>query len=108
MLDENSLFTFLTSQRIFVFDPETFEPVAQVTYGSDGSVEMRHFDGREEKGIWGIDGSTYWTRYEKFRDGRVNQFYLQPVDDETAQAFFSDGRRAYLQSYRRSLKETRQ
>ena len=108
MRDEASLFEFLTAHRISVFDPDTHAPVAQVTYRSDGTVAMRHADGREDCGQWGVDAGTYWTRYQNFRDGTLNRFYLEPIDEKTAQAFFSDGRRAFIQTHRSVLKEPRQ
>lgn len=103
MLDELNLTRFLTAQVIHVFDPDTFAPVAEVSYGRDGEVTMRHADGREDRGKWGIEKATYWTQYENFRDGGLNRFYVERVDPFTVQAFFLDGRRAFVQSHKPSL-----
>lgn len=103
MLTGTSLHAFLTTQKVHVFDPDTHAPVATVQYGTDGQITMRHADGRTDHGHWGLDGDTYWTRYAHFRDGTLNRFYLEPVDAATAQAYFGDGRRAFLQSHNPSL-----
>lgn len=103
MLLKQDLVGFLTVGTVFAFDPDTLDPVAQVTYGPRGRVSMVHQDGRTDSGDWGIDGNHYWTRYKDFRDGSLNRFYLEPVDAQTAQAYHSDGRRAFLQSHKCSL-----
>ena len=94
---------FLTAGPIFVFEPDTLEPVAQVSYRQDGSVLMKTVDCQSDVGAWGISANTYWTQYEKFRDGERYHFGLEYICDDTMQAYFSDGRRAYLQSHRSKL-----
>lgn len=105
MLNGPDLVAFLTAQTVHVFDPDTRAYVAEAVYHPDGKVEIRHADGRTDRGAWGADGHLYWTRYEAFRDGTRNSFFLEPLDAATAQAFFSDGRRAFLQSHKAALSD---
>lgn len=103
MLDQKDLIEFLTAQTVYVFDPDTLGPVASVTYAEQGKVFMTHHDGRPDGGDWGIEGTFYWTRYDAFRGGSVNTFYLERVDAKTVQAYYRDGTRAFLQSHKVSL-----
>lgn len=103
MLSQSALRAFLMHRTIYVFDPDTRAPVAEVWYEAGGEVRMRHADGRPDQGRWGLEGDAYWTQYDGFRGGSVNSFTLEPLDADTAQAYHTDGRRAYLQSHIQSL-----
>ena len=94
---------FLAASRINVFDPETLELVAQVSYRRDGCVEMETTDGGTDRGVWGIDGDLYWTQYECFRGGLRHEFSLEVVSGDIMQAYFGDGQRAFLQTHKPSL-----
>ena len=98
------ILAFLTAGPIHVFDPDSLDPVAEVTYRTDGSVGMKTTDGTTDAGAWGVTGDLYWTRYQRFRDGKRHEFYLEIVDDQTMQAHFGNGERAFLQSHKALLK----
>ena len=91
---------FLTADKIYVFDPETLELVARVSYRPDGRVEMETTDGRTDRGTWGFNEDLYWTQYERFRDGVRHAFWLEVVGADIVQAYFSDGQRAFLQTHK--------
>lgn len=95
---------FLYGKTLFIYEPETLKSVAKVTYGSDGRCTALFADGSSDAGQFGFSGDTYWTKYDRFRSGETNHFYLVPVEPEVAQAFHADGRRAFLQSPLSSLK----
>jgi hypothetical protein len=70
--------------------------VATVSYGMDGTSVLTLPDGTTETGTYRFEGDAYCTRYEQFRDGRENCFTLEERGDGTAQAWYTDGRRALV------------
>ena len=90
---------FLEGRLVHAFDPQTRARVAQVFYGPDGTCRLRFADGTEDEGDYGFEGELYWTRYRGFRDGALNRFRLQPLAPGLAQAWFTDGARAFLQAH---------
>lgn len=97
-MNEAELRGFLLGQTLFAFEPETFRNVAKVTYRADGSCTAVFADETQDTGKFGISGDCYWTQYARFRQGETHHFFLVAVADNVAQAFHSDGRRAFLQS----------
>lgn len=94
---------FIQGRTLFAYDPETRKQVAQVVYRTDGFCEASFADGTHDRGTYGFSGDTYWTRYDRFRNGETNGFYLMLVEAEVAQAYHLDGRSAYLQSPKGAL-----
>lgn len=88
---------FIEGKTTLVFDPQTGEEVACVTYGPDGICRTRFSNGQEDSGEYGFVDDCYWTRYKQFRGGGRNVFYLVSRGTGQAQAYFSDGRKAFLQ-----------
>lgn len=89
---------FLTDRLLYAVDPDTGAEVARVTYNSDGTCHAVMAQGDDNPGVWGLTDTGYWTKYARFRDGMRHEFTLVRVNDEAAQAYFSDGRRAFLQT----------
>ncbi|MEP5624454.1 MAG: hypothetical protein ABJP82_17920 [Hyphomicrobiales bacterium] len=94
---------FIQGKELYAYDPVTREKIAQVTYGSDGRCVVMFANGTNDRGTYGFLEDTYWTRYDVFRNGETNSFYLTRVGPELAQAYHLDGRPAYLQSPDRTL-----
>lgn len=88
---------FLTDRTLQAVDPDTGHVVGQVTYHSNGTCLAEMVSGEDSPGVWGLTDTGYWTRYETFRDGKRHAFTLVRVSDEAAQAYFADGRPAFLQ-----------
>lgn len=99
-LDAAEVQTFLLGQTLYAFDPDRYALAATVTYARDGTCTAVFADGARDKGRFGLEGDTYWTRYERFRRGEMHRFYLISVGLDTALAYHADGRRAFLQSQR--------
>ena len=91
---------FLTDRTLQAIDPDTGQVVGQVTYSSNGTCLAEMVSGENSPGVWGLTDAGYWTQYETFRDGKRHAFTLVRVNDEAAQAYFDDGRRAFLQQPR--------
>ncbi len=96
---------FLEGRKIYIFEPETRALVAVATYELGGRVSFEFSAGDADVGVYGFDGDGYWTRYEKFRDGERHVFHLEALGPGIAQAYFADGRKAFLQSQSRDLSE---
>lgn len=97
-LTAEELKSFMAGKTLYAFDPDTKARVASVSYGSEGDCVARFADGTQDTAEWGLEGDTYWTRYANFRGGEVNRFTLDLIADQVAQAYHTDGRRAFLQS----------
>lgn len=97
MMDAREVKAFLRG-RIHAFDPATGDRVATVDYGAGGACRLTFASGQSEAGAYGFEGDTYWTRYERFRGGQRNGFRLERVSDSVAQAWNTNGSRAFLQS----------
>lgn len=97
-LDPKEVEAFLVGQTLHAFDPDSHNKVASVTYQDDGTCVAIMKDGTEDRGHYGVDEGIYWTRYNQFRGGETHHFYLVRVGPQVAQAYHSDGRRAFLQS----------
>lgn len=102
-LSKEDVKEFLFGQALHAFDPETNARVATVKYHEDGTCHLVLEDGSSDEGLYGFQGDLYWTKYNRFRDGGLNRFFLQRIDDHTAQAYFEDGTRAFLQSPKAEL-----
>ena len=89
---------FLNDRTLHALDPDTREAVARVTYGGDGTCHAVMVSGESTPGVWGLTDTGYWTQYERFRDGERHEFTLVLISDRVAQAYFADGRRAFLQT----------
>jgi len=96
---------FIAGQTVYAFDPDSGVFVATLVYRIDGTIEARFADAKADNGQYGFEGQLYWTRYENFRSGQKHAFYLQAVDDSTAQAFHDDGRKAFLLSHEKPGQE---
>ena len=90
---------FLEGHSVYALDPTTREVVACIDYGTDGTCLCRFVNGDSDKGVFGFEGDTYWTRYETFREGKRHVFRLERRGPRTAQAYFADGTIAFLQSH---------
>lgn len=97
-ISAKDLRAFMVGKTLHAFDPGTRKRVAAVTYMADGACIARFVDGTEDRGQYGLSGDTYWTKYTRFRAGQTSEFYLVELLDQVAQAYHTDGRRAYLQS----------
>jgi hypothetical protein len=89
---------FIEGKTIQAFDPDSKDLVATVDYRRDGTCAARFPTGESDTGRFGFIGDRYWTQYTRFRGGGRNEFYLVEVDTGRAQAFYADGRRAFLQA----------
>ncbi|MDF1728418.1 MAG: hypothetical protein P1U53_11785 [Sulfitobacter sp.] len=90
---------FLRGHSIYALDPETRKVAACIDYRTDGTCFVRFVNGDTDKGVYGFEGDTYWTRYETFREGKRHAFRLVAQGPGVAQAYFQDGTIAFLQSY---------
>lgn len=90
---------FLEGRRVYALDPQTRVVVACVDYGAEGQCVVRFLRGDTDTGVYGFEGGTYWTRYEKFRGGKKHSFRLKEQGPGVAQAYFTDGTVAFLQSH---------
>lgn len=106
MMTEAEVRAFIAGRRVFNFDPETRDFAAEVVYGPDGRCALRFASGVEEGGVWGFEADAYWTRYDAFRGGERHAFRLEPLAPGLAQAWFTTGARAFLQSHSRDLPAT--
>ena len=103
MMNAEEVRRFCAGRRVFNFDHETRAFAAEVEYRADGSCALRFATGETEAGVYGFEGDSYWTRYEAFRGGVRHAFRLEPLGPGLAQAWFTTGARAFLQSHRREL-----
>ena len=93
---------FLSGRTLLVIDPETRATLGKVTYNGDGTCHAVMDGGQESPGNWGLTENGYWTQYTHFREGKRHAFTLVRVGGDMAQAYFADGRRAFLQAPDRS------
>ena len=97
MMTADEVQSFIRGATVRAIDPETEQMVATVSYLPDGTCQMaRRGATAVEPGLYGFSDGLYWTRYAEFRDGTTNSFYLVEVGPGLAQAYFADGRRAFL------------
>lgn len=94
---------FLEGREIHVFEPETHTLVAIVNYELGGHCAFRFSAGDSDIGVYGFEGDAYWTRYEKFRNGERHAFHLKSLGPGIAQAYFTDGTKAFLQAHSADL-----
>lgn len=94
---------FLVGRPTYAFDPASLKRVATVIYDPNGTCRFWLEDGSKDAGLWGLVGDTYWTRYDAFRNGSKNVFYLKWVGPDVAQAYYEDGKPAFLQSRLKEL-----
>jgi len=88
---------FIEGRTVLALDPQTNGVVATVHYGEDGGCSARFPDGDADTGQCGFIENRYWTRYSRFREGKRNEFFLVSQGSGRAQAYYADGRRAFLQ-----------
>jgi hypothetical protein len=98
MMNADDVRLFLEGRTIYCFQPETRALVAVIDYQSDGRCAARFSSGEEDTGVYGFDGASYWTRYQTFRNGQTHAFHLRKLGAGIAQAYFTDGTKAFLQS----------
>jgi hypothetical protein len=91
---------FIEGRTLLAIDPATDELIATVDYNSDRTCVARFPDGEKDTGQYGFVENRYWTRYSRFRQGMRNEFFLVPSGADRAQAYYADGRPAFLQIYR--------
>lgn len=103
MLTADEVKLFLEGRDVYSFDPEAKELAAVIHYGVDGHCHVRFADGGTDKGVYGFEGDSYWTRYEYFRNGERHRFDLKPRGPGIAQAYFADGTIAFLQAHSMDL-----
>lgn len=89
---------FLTDRTLNAIDPESGDVVGYSIYRADGTCRVVMASGEDSPGVWGLTDTGYWTQYERFRGGMRHEFTLVRVGDRIAQAYFADGRRAFLQT----------
>lgn len=97
-LNPDELREFLFGKTLNCYDPESRAHISTAHYGLDGVCRMTFSDGTEDEGVFGLVDDLYWTQYKQFRSGTLNHFYLERISPQIAQAFHSDGRRAFLQT----------
>lgn len=91
---------FIEGRTLLAVDPETDALVATVDYNPDRTCAARFPDGDQDTGQYGFVENRYWTRYSRFRQGTRNEFFLVQLGADRAQAYYADGRPAFLQIYR--------
>jgi len=87
----------LQGNTLIAIDPDSRELVATVTYERDGTCAASFPDGDSDTGAYGFVENRYWTQYRRFRSGLRNEFYLVSLGPDRAQAYYADGRRAFVQ-----------
>jgi hypothetical protein len=97
-LNPSEVREFLVGKTLNCYDPESLVHISTAHYGLDGVCRMTFSDGTEDTGVFGLADDIYWTQYKRFRSGTLNQFYLEGLAPQMAQAFHTDGRRAFLQT----------
>lgn len=102
-LSPDAVRTFIFGRALYAFDPETGARAAKIDYRADGTCHVTMADGSLDNGVYGFQEACYWTQYRQFRDGVRHHFYLMQIDEHTAQAYFADGTRAFLQTPKAQL-----
>lgn len=100
-LSEKEVKEFLFGQTINCFNPDSGALVATIEYLANGACRAAMDDGLTDDGRYGFDLNLYWTQYSWFRDGGLFRFFLEWVDDNTCQAYFEDGTKAFLQTIKK-------
>lgn len=90
---------FIEGRRVLALDPDDDTLVATVEYHADGTCAARFPSGEADTGQFGFVEDRYWTQYTRFREGARNEFYLVPIAEGRAQAYFADGRVAFVQAH---------
>lgn len=98
-MNANAVKSFLEGRSVYALDPQTRAVAACIDYGLDGRCLARFVNGDTDAGVYGFEGDCYWTRYDTFRDGKRHVFRLESRGPGVAQAYFADGRIAFLQSH---------
>lgn len=93
------VYAFIKGKKVYVFEPDTRNSVATILYGFDGSCDVKFATGETDVGEYGFEENYYWTRYSRFREGKVNYFFLQRHDEKSVQAYYKNGERAFLLSH---------
>jgi hypothetical protein len=104
-IEDDAVKAFLMGHTIYSYNADTRLLGATITYQPDGTCTAEMADGSQDKGVWGLKGDTYWTRYDRFRDGTTNAFYLIEIAPQVMQAYFDDGRTAFIQTPLTTLPE---
>lgn len=102
-LTENEVREFVFNRTLECFHPGSDTCAATITYLTDGTCRAVMEDAGTDEGRYGFDRDMYWTQYAWFRDGGLFRFYLERIDHNTCQAFFEDGKTAFLQRTKTSL-----
>ncbi|KUF11658.1 hypothetical protein [Pseudoponticoccus marisrubri] len=101
MIGAEAMSDYITGKAYQGVNPETMEVVASVVYHADGSSTLwmagpADAAPKDEPGSYRIEGNTYCTRYENFRDNSENCFTLEDIGDGRTQAYYTDGRTALI------------
>ena len=97
MMSPAEVHDFIFKKTVQAIDPETMKVVALITYNPDFTSRIEHLDTKAtDAGVYGFTDAVYWTRYEAFRGGTTNNFALDSLAADRAQAYYDDGRRAFL------------
>lgn len=92
---------FIFDQTLDCFDPVSGVRAATIKYFADGNCRAEMEDGAVDEGRYGFDRDIYWTQYSWFRDGGLFRFFLERISDDSSQAFFEDGTKAFLQKIKK-------
>jgi hypothetical protein len=88
---------FIFGKTVQAIDPRTMNVIALITYNPDHTCRIEHIDTQAvDSGVYGFTDAVYWTRYDTFRDGTTNNFALENLGGGRAQAYYDDGRQAFL------------
>lgn len=96
-MTEQEVYEFILGNSVDALDPDSLQTAANINYHADGSIKATFADGSTDTGQYGFTEHYYWTRYTKFRDGTLNEFYLVRSGVNEAQAYYKEGSRAFLQ-----------
>ncbi|MCR9176976.1 MAG: hypothetical protein NXI19_13350 [Alphaproteobacteria bacterium] len=97
MMSPDEVREFILGKTVQAIDPETMNVVALISYDPGDTCRIEHLDTKVvDAGVYGFTDAVYWTTYETFRDGTTNSFALEYLGPGRAQAYYDDGRRAFL------------
>lgn len=94
---------FIEGRTVLALDPLTRDLVATVRYDADGTCAAGFPNGDGDTGQCGFVDDRYWTRYTRFRNGKRNEFFLVSTGAGQAQAYYADGRQAFLQVHEEQM-----
>ncbi|MFT7059205.1 MAG: hypothetical protein ACJASV_001712 [Pseudorhodobacter sp.] len=103
MMQAEAVKLFLEGRKVYAFEPVARKVFAIVDYGLDGRCAVLFSTGKTDTGVYGFTGNAYWTRYEAFRSGESNAFHLKSLGPGIAQAYFTNGVKAFVQSHSADL-----